>query len=103
MKKRFLDGYKTYDTTNGFGNANQWKKAFQKRMTAKEAISLLKDVPESPYSILGVNQNASDKEIKHAYRQLIFQWHPDKNQHRLDEAELMSKKIIAAYTVLCSS
>eukprot|EP00882_Tetradesmus_deserticola_P009820 GHRQ01010377.1.p2 GENE.GHRQ01010377.1~~GHRQ01010377.1.p2 ORF type:complete len:105 (+),score=17.58 GHRQ01010377.1:441-755(+) len=32
-----------------------------------------------PYSTLGVQANASDKEIKHAYRQLVLQYHPDIN------------------------
>lgn len=32
-----------------------------------------------PYSTLGVQANASDKEIKSAYRQLVLQYHPDVN------------------------
>ena len=30
-----------------------------------------------PYSTLGVEKNATDSEIKSAYRRLAKQWHPD--------------------------
>ena len=33
---------------------------------------------ETPYEILGVSRNASDKDVKSAYRTLIRENHPDK-------------------------
>lgn len=54
---------------------------------------------ENYYDILGVNKNATADEIKKAYRNLAFKYHPDRNQGNA-EAEEKFKKISAAYNVL---
>jgi DnaJ-class molecular chaperone len=100
MAKGFLDGYETYNTGNGFGNAQKWRKAFFQRMSKEEAEMLLKATPETPYTLLGITPNATPSQIKAAFRKKIMEWHPDKNSHRLGEAEAMSKQIIAAYSML---
>jgi len=51
------------------------------------------------YNVLGVNKNASDEEIKRAYRKLAMKYHPDKNPNR-KEAEERFKEINEAYAVL---
>ncbi len=51
------------------------------------------------YQILGVPRNATDKEIKKAFRQLAQKYHPDKNPGN-KEAEQKFKEINEAYTVL---
>ncbi len=65
--------------------------------TTKEyhSVSLLKPY----YDILGVNENASDEEIKRAYHNLALQHHPDlaKNADRVKESEQMMAKINEAY------
>lgn len=52
------------------------------------------------YDILGVKPDASQKEIKKAYRKLALQWHPDKNKDEKEKAEEMFQKISNAYEVL---
>jgi len=51
------------------------------------------------YAVLGIARDASDAEIKKAYRRLAMKWHPDKNPGN-KEAEEMFKKISHAYDVL---
>ena len=50
------------------------------------------------YDILGVNRNASDDEIKSAFRKLARQYHPDVNKE--PDAEEKFKEINEAYGVL---
>jgi molecular chaperone DnaJ len=51
------------------------------------------------YKTLGVGKNASDEEIKKAYRKLARQYHPDRNQGD-KQAEERFKQISQAYDVL---
>mmetsp|Transcript_16629 Transcript_16629/g.55891 ORF Transcript_16629/g.55891 Transcript_16629/m.55891 type:complete len:264 (+) Transcript_16629:107-898(+) len=52
------------------------------------------------YNELGVGQDASDEEIKKAYRKLALRWHPDKNPSDREAAEERFKRISEAYAVL---
>ena len=54
---------------------------------------------DDPYKILGVSREASDKEIKSAYRKLAMKFHPDRNPDD-PVAEEQFKKINEAYYVL---
>ncbi len=58
-------------------------------------------MPERPdyYKILGVGKNASDEEIKKAYRKLARKYHPDTNQGD-KKAEERFKEISQAHDVL---
>lgn len=52
------------------------------------------------YEILGVNRDASQDEIKKAYRKNAIRWHPDKNPDNVEEAGEKFKLIAEAYEVL---
>ena len=58
-----------------------------------------------PYSVLGVSRNASDKEIKKAYRDLARKYHPDNyNDNPLaDLAQEKMKEINDAYNSIMRS
>ena len=52
-----------------------------------------------PYSVLGVSRNASDEEVKKAYRKLSRKYHPDANINNpnKEQAEAKFKEVQQAY------
>ena len=52
------------------------------------------------YKVLDLQRNASEDEIKKAYKKLAVKWHPDKNPDNKEEAENKFKEISEAYEIL---
>lgn len=52
------------------------------------------------YEVLGVDQKASDDEIKKAFRKLALRWHPDKNPDNIAGALQKFQELQKAYATL---
>ena len=52
------------------------------------------------YEVLEVNKNATDEELKKAYRRLAKKYHPDANPNNKAEAEAKFKEVNEAYETL---
>jgi molecular chaperone DnaJ len=55
--------------------------------------------PKDYYAVLGVSSSASPQEIKRAFKELAFQFHPDRNPHN-PTAEEKFKEVAEAYAYL---
>ena len=52
------------------------------------------------YEVLGVGKNATDEELKKAFRKLAKKYHPDANPDNKEEAEKKFKEVNEAYEIL---
>ncbi|CAE7236819.1 P58B [Symbiodinium natans] len=52
------------------------------------------------YQVLGVAQDASEADIKRAYKKLALKWHPDKNPDQMEVAQREFIAVQQAYEVL---
>ena len=52
------------------------------------------------YTLMGLDRNCTEDEIKKAYRRQALKWHPDKNPEHTTEAEAIFKAVKLAYETL---
>ncbi len=52
------------------------------------------------YEVLGISKNATDAEIKKAFRKMVMKYHPDRNRDNPKEAEEKMKEVNEAYSIL---
>ncbi|EWC44034.1 hypothetical protein DRE_01386 [Drechslerella stenobrocha 248] len=62
-------------------------------------LELKKSLRKDYYKILGIERDATEQQIKKAYRQMAIKWHPDKNPDKPD-ADARFKDIGEAYETL---
>lgn len=66
-------------------------------------VDLKRSKRKDYYKILCLPKDATEAQIKKAYRKLALQWHPDKHSHSVEaarKAEEMFKDVTEAYSVL---
>jgi curved DNA-binding protein CbpA len=79
--------------------SEQQQNAKQQNGNAKVKL-VAADYRRCHYDILSVTQDASEAELKRAYRQKALEWHPDRNAHDPDRATAEFQIVQAAYAVL---
>ena len=95
-KKGFLDGYKTYDTSKGYGSRAEWRAAWNEKMSsARDKVALEED---DPLIMMGFSSMPSKVESDKRYRELVMIHHPDKGG---DAKQFI--KIQAAWSILTDS
>jgi lysyl-tRNA synthetase class I len=90
-----------YQQQSNNGNYEQQRQGYQRQYEYQRPTGSQK---KDPYTVLGVERNASVDEIKKAYRRLVSTYHPDKVLHMGEEfqklAEIKFKEIQEAYQQL---
>jgi molecular chaperone DnaJ len=74
---------------------NRLKKQLKDKQKRLESMATNK---RDYYEVLGIERNASDEDIKKAFRKLAFKYHPDHNQD--DKSGEAFKEINEAYEAL---
>lgn len=97
--EKFEDALRSYRRAEEVAPGEEEKQKAKNKIREGE-VALKQSKEKNYYKILGIQRNASQKEIKKAYRELALKWHPDKNADNLEEAEKKFTDIAEAYEVL---
>jgi len=99
MKRRHVDEQQQATTRSESQKSEPAPEPPKPKYTA-EQVKLCRDIirKKNYYEILGLSSNASENDIKKAYKKLAIKFHPDKNQ--APQASDAFKKVGAAYSCL---
>ena len=86
--------YKTYDTSNGHGNPDQWRDAFEQRMHFK--ILTPDEINEHEGLMTSIHIAKDAVSLKKAYYALMIVHHPDKNNGS-EESKVITQLISDTY------
>jgi len=75
MGKGWTDGYKTYDTSKGFGNSTKWQNAFEERMNFRVLSDT--EVNDNQSIVATLYDCKTKAALKTEYYRLIKMYHPD--------------------------
>lgn len=94
--------YQTYDSHNyRSGHQNSHQENYHHNNTGGEGRKGEPNGIEFCYSVLGISTNATDAEVKKAYRKLAMEYHPDRYANSSEEVRIRAnekfRKVNEAY------
>jgi hypothetical protein len=94
-------GTHTYWQTWSAGTT--WDGPYERPQEERRSSETFGDHLHHCYQLLGVNQGASEAEVKRAYRQRALDYHPDTSSLPEDQATVKFKALTAAYAYIKSA
>jgi len=93
VQKKKREGFQKYhQNSQGTHNYEYYKRAAGKNGSRSDTKAQESSALWDPYKILEIEREASQEEIKRAYRQLAGKYHPDKVEHLGDEFKVLAEK-----------
>lgn len=92
--QNYEDFYRQYQQSNYYRSSYQNQAGYQSKPMA------------DPYTVLGITREATEADIKKAYRKLIREYHPDtveaKDEAQKEQATKRFREIQEAYERICN-